>query len=43
MGVDDLKEVIEKGYLGGKYIVFKIIKFIYEMFDVIVVVSEINE
>ena len=43
MGVDDLKEAIEKGYLGGKYTVPKTIKFTHEMLDAIAVASETNE
>ncbi len=43
MGVDDLREAIEKGYLGGKYTVPKTFKFTHEMLDAIAVVSEINE
>ena len=43
MGVDDLKEAIEKGYLGGKYTVPKTIKFTHEMLDAIAIASETNE
>ena len=43
MGVDELKEAIEKGYLGGKYTVPKTIKFTHEMLDGIAVASETNE
>lgn len=43
MGVDDLKEAIEKGYLGGKYTVPKTIKLTHEMLDAIAVASETNE
>ena len=43
MGVDELKEAIEKGYLGGKYTVPKTIKFTHEMLDAIAVASETNE
>ncbi len=43
MGVDDLKEAIEKGYLDGKYTIPKTIKFTHEMLDAIAVASEINE
>ena len=39
MGVDDLKEAIEKGYLGGKYTVPKTIKFTHEMLDAIAIAS----
>lgn len=43
MGVDDLKDAIEKGYLGGKYTVPKTFKFTHEMLDAIAVASETNE
>lgn len=43
MGVDDLKDAIEKGYLGGKYTVPKTFKFTHEMLDAIAIASEINE
>lgn len=43
MGVDDLKEAIEKGYLGGKYTIPKTFKFTHEMLDAIAVASETNE
>ena len=43
MGVDDLKEAIEKGYLGGKYTVPKTIKFTHEMLDAITIAGETNE
>lgn len=40
MGVDDMQEAIEKGYLGGKYTVPKTIKFTDEMLDAISAESE---
>ena len=43
MGVDELKEAIAKGYLGGKYIAPKTIKFTHEMLDAISIASEISE
>lgn len=43
MGVDDLKEAIEKGYLGGKYIVTKTFKLTHEMVDGIIAASEACE
>ena len=43
MGVDDLKEAIEKGYLGGKYVATKTFKFTHEMLDGIIAASESYE
>lgn len=43
MGVDELKEAIEKGYLGGKYTVPKTFKFTHEMIDGIAAASEASE
>ena len=43
MGVDDLKDAIEKGYLGGKYTIPKTFKFTHEMLDAIAMASEVNE
>jgi len=43
MGVDELKEAIEKGYLGRKYTAPKTFKFTHEMLDAIAVASEISE
>lgn len=43
MGVDELKEAIAKGYLGGKYNAPKTIKFTHEMLDAISIASEISE
>jgi hypothetical protein len=43
MGVDELKEAIEKGYLGGKYIVPKTLKITHEMLDGIIAASETYE
>ena len=40
MGVDDLKEAIEKGYLGGKLVTPKTIKFCDEMLDAVSVYAE---
>jgi len=43
MGADEVKEAIEKGYLGGKYSVPKTFKFTHEMLDAIAVASESSE
>lgn len=43
MGVDDLKDAIEKWYLGGKYTVPKAIKLTHEMLDAIAIAGETNE
>lgn len=40
MGVDDLKEAIEKGYLGGKLVTPKTIKFMDAMLDAVSVYAE---
>lgn len=40
MGVDDMQEAIEKGYLGGKLIVPKTIKFKDAMLDAVSVYAE---
>lgn len=40
MGVDDLKEAIEKGYLGGKLVTPKTIKFMDEMLDAVSIYAE---
>lgn len=42
MGVDELREAIEKGYLGGKYNEPKTFRFTHEMIDAISVASEAN-
>lgn len=43
MGVDELKEAVSKGYIGGKYSVPKTFKFTHEMLDAISLASEVNE
>lgn len=43
MGVDEMKEAIDKGYLGGKLITPKTIKFTDEMLDAIAIVAEAEE
>ena len=43
MGVDELKEAIAKGYIGGKYTIPKTIKFTNEMLDGIASASEVDE
>ena len=40
MGVDDLKEAIEKGYLGGKLVTPKTIKFMDAMLDAVSIYAE---
>ena len=40
MGVDDLKEAIEKGYLGGKLATPKTIKFMDAMLDAVSIYAE---
>lgn len=40
MGVDDMQEAIEKGYLGGKLIAPKTIKFMDAMLDAVSVYAE---
>ncbi|HEN9533164.1 TPA: hypothetical protein U9I96_003755 [Acinetobacter baumannii] len=43
MGVDDLKEAIAKGYLGGKLTTPKTIKFTDEMLDAVAVQAEVED
>ena len=43
MGVDDLKEAIEKGIFGREIHRSKTIKFTHEMLDAIAIASETNE
>lgn len=43
IGVDDMKDAVEKGYLGGKYNIPKTFKFTHEMLDAIALASEIND
>ena len=43
MGVDELREAIAKGYIGGKYTIPKTIKFTNEMLDGIASASEVDE
>lgn len=42
MRADDMKEAIEKGYLGGKTNIPKTFKFSHEMLDGMMVASEVN-
>ncbi|HHP7932679.1 hypothetical protein [Acinetobacter baumannii] len=43
LGVDEMQEAIEKGYLGGKLITPKTIKFTDEMLDAVAIVAESEE
>lgn len=43
MGVDEMQEAIEKGYLGGKLTTPKTIKFTDEMLDAVAVQAEVED